>query len=394
MSVNLDHILRCHGLLKADFVRGEGSYLYDRSGERFIDFEAGIWCAALGHGHPAILRAIQHQSSELMHLGVAFTSEHAECAAKAVLATIQADLEKVVFLSSGSEAAEFGAQTIRRVTGKQKLLTFGPTYLGAYGSVGHTSTSDWHVIHWEPCDDCTDVCSLDCELLKNISFESIGGLVLEPGNSHGSVRFPPNVLVRLLAQQVKDSAGLLMANEVTTGFGRTGCWHGHHYYSIEPDVVSFGKGLGNGYPVSAVAMTASVATALWDSGFRYAQSHQNDPLGCAVAQAVVEVLRSESLIERSEKVGNFFLQRLRKLDERHECFRAIRGRGLMIAIELEDESTNDRAVRVQEDLLQNGFLVGVTPALNLLRFYPPLTIKKRDIEALLTALENALAQIP
>jgi acetylornithine aminotransferase len=226
--------------------------------------------------------------------------------------------------------------------------------------------------------------------LRGIPFEQIGGFVFEPGNAHGLVKLPPRQLVQTLVNLVKQRSGLVVVNEITTGIGRTGAWFGFQHYEIQPDVVAVGKGLGNGYPVSAIAMSHDVADRLENSAFRYVQSHQNDPLGCAVASQVLTVIRDDGLIERSERIGTHFLHELRHLGEQRDVVKEVRGRGLMIAMEFEGHDKGFSAASAYRKLLEGGFIVGYNPAANLLRFYPPLIIGEEDVTQLLESLEHVI----
>lgn len=389
----MGHVLRCSGyeLVKRDMVRGQGCYLYDARGRRYVDFESGVWCTALGHNHERVNRAMRAQMERIAHLAYRYTSDLVEAAAGAVLGTLPLSEGKCVFLSSGSEAVEFGVQVARRLTGQPLLLTLVDAYLAAYGSAGRKSPEEWHCFDWSVCAGCPhlDECDPECDYLREVPFERIGGFVFEPGNTSGLVRFPPRGLVQTLGRMVRRRQGLVVVDEVTTGMGRTGTWYGFEHYGLGPDVVALGKGLGNGYPVSAVAMTRDVAQRLEESGFHYAQSHQNDPMGCAVAREVVGVIWEQGLIERSERVGASFLQKLRCVAARYDGVREVRGRGLMVAMELEGDLA---AISVYHELLERGFIVGCKPAANLLRFYPPLTIGEEDVGELVTALEEELTQ--
>jgi acetylornithine/N-succinyldiaminopimelate aminotransferase len=353
-----------------------------------VDLEAGVWCTALGHSHPRINQAINAQIEQVMHLYYRYTNDLVEEAATEVLDSVALPEGKCVFLSSGSEAVEFGVQVARRITGKPLLLTLSHTYLAAYGSAGRQSPDEWFCFDWSGCAACPhpDECDPGCVRLRDIPFERVGGLVFEPGNSSGLVKLPPGPLVQTLARMVKGGQGLVVVDEVTTGMGRTGAWCGFEHYALEPHVVALGKGLGNGYPVSAVAMTHEVATRLLEGDLHYAQSHQNDPLGCAVAKEVISVIREEGLVERSHRVGASFVRDLKELARRHDAVKEVRGRGLMIAVELRGLP----ALSVYAELLERGFAVGCKPAANLLRFYPPLTIDEQDIAQLLKHLDLVL----
>lgn len=381
----MNHILKCHDIIKTNFVRGENCYLYDDQGKRYIDFESGIWCAALGHSHPRINQVMQAQIEKVIHLGTRYPNALAEEAAIDILDIVGIDNGKCVFLSSGSEAVEFGVQTARRITGKNLLLTFQNSHLAAYGSAGRKSTDEWQLFDWSVCAHQDP-----CECLKRIPFESIGAFVFEPGGSgSGFVKFPPKQLVQDIAQRVKQEDGLIVANEITSGMGRTGRWFGFQHYDIGPDIVSLGKGLGNGYPVSAVAMKQNIAEKLENSGFRYAQSHQNDPLGCSVAREVIAILREENWVDRGNAVGTYFLEGLKRLEEKYDVVKQVRGRGMLLALEFHPHERIS-ATWAYHALLEKGFLVGYYPAGNVLRFDPSLTIEKKDIAHLLECLDDIL----
>ncbi len=383
----MNHILTCHEIVKTDFVRGENCSLYDTQDKQYIDFESGIWSTALGHGHPRINQAMQAQIEKVIHLGTRYPSFLAEEAAISLLDIIGIDDGRCVFLSSGSEAVEFAAQTARLTTRKPLLLTFSNSYLAAYGSAGGKNAADWWSLDWSDYK-----CSDSERYLNEIPFDRISAFIFEPGGSgSGFVNFPPRQLVQDIAQRISQVGGLIVVNEVTTGLGRTGKWFGFQHYGIQPDIVAMGKGLGNGYPVSAVAMKSEIARKLEDSGFHYAQSHQNDPLGCVVAKEVIATLGEENLIERGSAVGAFFLEGLKQLATNHSVVKEVRGRGMLLGLELHPHE-HLSAQSVYRMLLESGFIVGYYPAGNLLRFSPALTMHKENITHLLENLDRILSE--
>lgn len=382
----MEHILKCHEIIKTDFVRGENCYLYDNQGKRYIDFEAGIWCTALGHSHPQINQVAKTQLDKLMHLGTRYPSRLAEELALNILDIVGIEQGKCTFLSSGSEAVEFATQAARRVTGRKMLLTFSTSYLAAYGSAGRKSEEEWHLFDW---DNWTPADALDG--LSEISFEQLGGFAFEPGGSSpGFVRFPPQQLVHAIGQQTKQAGGVIVANEITTGMGRTGRWFGFQHYDIQPDLVALGKGLGNGYPISAVVMKQEIAEKLEESGFRYAQSHQNDPLGSIIVQEVITVFQEENWLEKGQAMGDYFLEELKQLEAKYEIVKEARGRGLLLALEFHPHEAFSVTTAYRK-MLDQGFLVGYYPTGNTLRFSPALTISKDDITALLESIDHLLA---
>jgi acetylornithine aminotransferase len=382
----MEHIIKCHEIVKTDFIRGENCSLYDVAGKRYIDFESGTWCAALGHNHPSINRVIETQLKQIIHLGVRYPNAIVEDAAQDVLSIVGIGDGKCTFLSSGSEAVEFGVQAIRRIIGKPLMLTFQNSFLASYGSAGRKEKAEWYLLDWSTC-----VQSEINTCLEKIPFERIGGFAFEPGGSGiGFVHFPPRPLVREIVRRIKQAGGLILVNEITTGMGRTGKWFGFQHYDIQPDIVAIGKGLGNGYPVSVVAMRREVAEQLEASGFHYAQSHQNDPLGCAVAREVIAQFREGNWVEKGNAVGESFLAGLKQLEQNHSVVKEPRGRGMLLGLELHPHEKFS-VTSVYRALVEKGFLVGYYPAGNLLRFDPSLTIEQEDITRLLEGLDTILA---
>lgn len=385
----MDHILKCHEIVKTDFVRAENCYLYDSAGRRYVDFESGVWCAALGHNHPRIAQTMETQLKRVVHLGARYPNGTVEEAAQAVLNVVGMEDGKCVFLISGSEAVEFGVQAIRRITGKPLMLTFAASFLGSYGSAGTKKPDEWFLFDWRSNN------GLDVEeSIAQIPFDRIGGFAFEPGGSGiGHLQFPPAPLVHKIAEEIRKRNGLILVNEVTTGMGRAGKWFGFQHYDVRPDIVAVGKGLGNGYPVSAAAMRREVADQLEGSGFRYIQSHQNDPLGCAVANEVITLIREEGWIEKGNALGEFFLRELKGLAEKHAVIKDARGRGLLLGVEFHPHEKIN-AARAYRFLLENGFVVGYYPDVNLLRFDPALTMERENVLSLIECLDGLLSDAP
>jgi acetylornithine/N-succinyldiaminopimelate aminotransferase len=384
----MSHILHSHKIAKTDFVRGEGIRLYDSQGREYLDFESGCWSAALGYGHPRIKRAMQAQIEQVIHLGTYYPNLLAEKAAVDVLEITGINNGKCTFLSSGSEAVEFAIQAARKLTDKPLFLTFSNSYLAAYGSAGRKSADEWTLLDWTACPEAELLNRLD-----EIPFDKIGAFVFEPGGSGSAfVRFPPKQLVAELAQRVKANGGLLIANEITTGMGRTGKWFGFQHYDFRPDIVAIGKGLGNGYPVSAIAIRQEVAEKLETVGFYYVQSHQNDPLGCVIAREVMAVFHEEGWVAKGNQTGKYFLEGLKCLEEKYEIIQEARGRGMLLGLAFNPHERFS-AETAHQALLEKGFLAGYSPKGNLLRFDPALVTGKEEIDALLKGLDQIFASV-
>ena len=376
-----------HELLVPDVVRAENCHLYDARGKRYVDLESGVWCASVGHAHPRILRVLAEQPARIAHTGFGYSSAIVAEAAREILALLGMDGGKCVFLCSGSEAVEYGVRVAQSVATRPLTLTMSDSYFGAYGAAALKAPDAWFGFDWAPCAACPHggACGERCAHWSAVPHDRIGAFLLEPGSSSGLVRFPPATLVRHLADGVRQNGGLLLVNEVTTGIGRTGEWFGHQHYGIAPDVVALGKGIGNGYPVSVAAFGPRVVERLGDRSVRYAQSHQNDPLGAAVAREVIRVIRDEGLIARGREIAAVLAAGLEGVRARTGRIREVRARGLMAAVELEGDAT-----RVHRALVQRGFIVGLRPDAGVLRLDPSLTIDRRDIEEFVATLEAVL----
>jgi acetylornithine aminotransferase len=330
--------------------------------------------------------------SRVAHTGFSYSSQIVEAAAQDLLTLHGADGGKCVFLSSGSEAVEFGVRVAERINPRAVLMTMADSYFGAYGSAARKAEGDWFVFDWLACAECPhgEPCGDRCSRWRAIPFDRIGGFVFEPGSSSGLVRFPPAKLIARIAAAVKAEDGLLVVNEVTTGFGRTGRWFGYQHYDLQPDIVSMGKGLGNGYPVSAATLSPAMIDRIGDREVHYSQSHQNDPLGAAVAREVVRIIEEEGLIERAGRIGQRLADGLAAIRRRSGRIADVRIRGLMAAIELQDGPGAPFTARVRRALLDRGYVVAQRPGLNVLRLDPSLTVEEADIEGFLASLEKLL----
>jgi len=375
-----------------DIVRAENCYLYDKAGNRYVDLESGVWCTSIGHCHPEILRVLNEQAALIAHTGFSFSNDIVEEAAAAVLELYGFEGGRCMFLCSGSEAVEFSVRATQTVNTRPLLMTLSDSYFGAYGAARQQAADEWFVFDWFECVGCETAgdCTVDCRRWADIPFDKIGGFLFEPGSSSGLVRFPPEKLIRSIVAAVQAHDGLVVVNEVTTGFGRTGKWFGYQHYRISPDIVAMGKGVGNGYPVSVAAFSPDMAARLADQPVMYAQSHQNDPLGAAIALAVIRTIVTEQLIERGRQVGATLIGGLEGLKARTGRIVALRARGLKAAVELQDDAQATRTTWVQKELVRNGYVLAQRPGLNVLRVDPALTIEARDIADFLAVFEKVL----
>lgn len=355
-------------------VKSKDCYLYDSDNKQYIDFESGDWAANLGHSNDRISEIIKNQADLLIHDGLRFRNKQSEDLSIRLLEKLSFNGGKSVFLNSGSEAVNLAITFAKNLTKRTKILKMDCSYLSAYGHGQITANNS----------DMLNVAINNSDSVSQIDFRDIAAFVFEPGNSSSLIKYPTNDFIKSIAFAIKQNDGLLIANEVTTGFGRTGKWFGFQHYDFKPDIVATGKALGNGYPISCVSITNKISILFDKCPFRYAQSHQNDPLGCAVGLEVINIFDSDGLIQQSFSKGHYFKEQLLNLQAKHKAaITDIRARGLMIALEF-NSLVNAESIYLQ--LIDNGLLVGQKE--NILRFMPPLIIEKSHIDKLINTIDK------
>jgi len=379
-NINMkEHLIPFYNPTEKIIVKSTDCYLTDSENNEYIDFESGVWCANVGHNHPRLTQVIEAQSKENMHHGYRFRNHFSEELAEELNRKIGFDGGQSVFLSSGSEAVNLAITISRHLTQKEKILKINNSFLSAYG-YGQLSPANLNK---------TDVEFNNTDSISDINFDAISAFVLESGGaSIDVVRFPEKEFVLKLVRAAKENGALVIVDEVTTGFGRTGEWFGFMHYGIEPDIVVTAKGLGNGFPISAVTINSTVASRLKGNPLIYLQSHINDPLGCAIGLEVIRIIDDEKLIERSRKTGIYFKGKLNLIMEKHSGkIVDVRARGMILAIEF---STHIDGSSINNQLFNKGLLVGFKA--NTLRFLPPLTLKLSDIDKFIVALDEILKE--
>lgn len=374
-----------HELKIPNIVDSHGVYLIDEYGKQYMDLESGIWCTALGHKNKRINDVIKNQVESIMHTGFCYSSKIVEKTANAILSLTSFENGEVTFLSSGSEAIEILRQISKHISSNKITLALHDAYLGSYSSVINRD-NDWHLFDWQQCQLCpkNKNCSTECSKFLDLP-HNISEFIFEPGSASGFVRFPPKSMVQNLVTIVRENKGKIIANEVTTGIGRTGKWFGFQHYDITPDMIAIGKGIGNGYPVSVAVLNSVTAKEIRKTkSFSYLQSHQNDPLGAAIANEVIRQIKSNNIIEHAEKNGPLFLSQLKSLVD-GEIVLKVRGKGLMFAVELVSKKVGDE---IYNELLEQGFIVCNRKA--LFRIDPSLVTTKKEFNKFINTFKSII----
>ncbi|MFO7809086.1 aspartate aminotransferase family protein [Guyparkeria sp.] len=373
-----DFLLPTYNRQPVRFVRGEGPYLWDESGVQYLDAVSGIAVTGLGHAHPDIAEALCDQAKTLIHTsnlyGIAWQERLGER-----LAALSG-MEKVFFGNSGSEANE-AAIKLARLHGRRREIdnpkiavmehSFHGRTLAALAATGNVAIQKG----FEPLlDGFVRVAYGDVDALEQIAADpQIVAVLLEPVQGEGGVRpAPPGYLAAVRAVCDRQD-WLMMVDEVQTGIARTGRWFGfQHEAGVLPDVMSLAKGLGNGVPIGA-CLTAGRATDLFGPG-SHGSTFGGNPLVCRAAATVLEVIERDGLVMRAETLGKSIAERIRHGLADLDGFREVRGRGLMIGIEL-DRPAGELVGRA----LEQGLLINVTAG-SVVRLLPPMILSQSQAD--------------
>jgi acetylornithine aminotransferase/acetylornithine/N-succinyldiaminopimelate aminotransferase len=372
------------------FVRGEGVYLIDEQGARYLDLLSGIGVNALGYAHPAIVEAIAKQSRALIHVSNLFYHEgQAELAQRL---TERTGLDRVFFANTGTEAWEGALKLARahagllRSEGKKigtKFLALEQSFHGrTLGSVSTTHKAKYRepfapVVPGVEFVKFNDVADLRAKFSNEVC-----AILVEPIQGEGGIR-PVSQEFFAEARALANSTGaLLIADEIQSGMGRTGKWCAYQHYNILPDVTTLAKPLAGGIPLGAIVCSEEAARAI-HAGM-HGTTFGGGPLACAVAIAVIDAIEKENLLVHATEVGNYFLAQLRALASRHSAIVDVRGRGLMIAAELDSADLAKQAVA---EMLKRRIVINCTSD-TVLRFLPPYILHRNHVDIAIRALDE------
>lgn len=388
---------------------GHGCYLIESGGRRLLDLSATWSAAGLGYGHPAIREAVERASTTMAGAGLgSICNPESVALAEELLAIVPGTGDRRVYLGhSGSDANEAVVRAIRRATGRQRLLAFHGSYHG--GLAGSSQFSGLMVDDGQPADPGLSLLhypsaahadqlrgtllELDAELELG---ETPAALIVEPVMSDGGLIVPPSGFLRELKVRCDRFDVLLICDEVKVGLGRTGLLHAFQLDDVEPDVVTFGKSLGGGLPISAAVGPAAVMNVA--EAFTMLTTAGN-PICAGAARAVLRTLKDDDLVARAESVGETLFGLLVELSRRHPMVTEVRGRGLAIGVELGDASVErgtgpSLAAKVVYRAWELGLVVFyVGPRSNVLEITPPLVISKAEVQLASEILDQAMTDV-
>ncbi|MEN6485749.1 MAG: acetylornithine transaminase [Syntrophobacteraceae bacterium] len=384
-----EHIFNTYGRLPVTFVRGEGCTLWDDDGREYLDFLAGIAVCNLGHSHPELARVMFEQANTLVHVSNLFyTLPQIDLAANLTRLSFA---DKVFFSNSGAEANEAAIKLARKYSndrfgpGRFHVITMKDSFHGRTLATLSATAQDKVHKGFEPLvEGFTYVDFNSISAVEAAITDKTCAVMVEPIQGEGGINMPREGYLRELKELCRSRHLLLIFDEVQVGMGRTGTLFAHEQEGVTPDIMTLAKALANGLPIGAMLATGEVAEAfvLGTHGTTFGGT----PLVTSVALRTVQLLSEPSFLERVRRVGAYFVEKLKELQARHEVVRDIRGRGLLIGMDLTVPGKD-----IVDKCLQRGFIINCTHE-TVLRFVPPLIVGEKEIDRFVKVLDEILKE--
>jgi taurine--2-oxoglutarate transaminase len=404
---------------------GEGRYVWDFDGKRYLDFASQLVNVSIGHQHPKVVAAIVEQAQKLTTIGPPMAHETRSELARLIAEVTPGDLTMSFFTNGGAEANENAIKLARWYTGRHKVIARYRSYHGATGGA-ITLTGDprrWPAEpgipgvvrmldpytyrcpagHPDPCPICTGGPHLE-EILQYEGPQTVAAVILETVTGTNGIIVPPDGYLQSIREVCDRHGILLIADEVMAGFGRTGKWFGVENWDVVPDILSVAKGINSGYiPLGAMVVRKPIADWVRDKYFAGGLTYSGHPLACASAVASIEAFKEEGIVENAAEMGGVFAEQLRALQERHPSIGEVRGLGCFWGLELvKNRETREPLVpfnatgeafapvaRVYKAALDRGLYL--MTHWNVVMVCPPLTITRDELEEGIAILDEVLA---
>ncbi len=379
-----DYVIGNYARNRVAFVHGEGSYIWDSAGNRYIDLMPGWGTTTIGHCHPHVVSAIQRQAGFLIHIDNSFYN-----IPQGVLAEHLSRRSfggKCFFCNSGAEAIETSLKLARlwgRGQGRSEIVTMRGSFHGrTFGAISATGQEKYHRGYLPLLPGISHVPFNDISSLEGAVGPKTCAVLMEVIQGEGGINIADSAYLKAVRKLCDERGVLLILDEVQTGMGRTGRWFAYQHYGVEPDIMALAKALGGGVPIGAI--TAKPAVAEFLAPGTHAATFGGNPLACSAAIAVFEVIERESLIEAGLALSKTIFERLEAMAGEYDIIRQIRGRGLMIGIELERNGKE-----VFEYCLQNRLRVNCTQE-RVVRMLPAMNTPPELVKEGLDVLEDAI----
>jgi len=401
------------------FVNGDGAVLEDSSGKKYIDLFAGICTTITGYNHPKYVSTIKWQAERLVYTSSLYATIPYAVLVKRLAGIAPKGLTRSFIVNSGSEANEAALFMARKYTKNPYIITTQRAYHGRTTLTRELSSAGWRTVpeahpsgvRFTPYGYCYRCpfgkehpgCDMECaryvrEVIRTQTNNAIAAFIVEPIQGVGGIVQPPAEYFKIVHEIVKEYDGLYISDEVQTGFGRTGDkWWGIQHAGVEPDIITLAKGFGSGIPIGGFITRPELAEDYTVAdGFA---TFGGNPLSCAAAVAVIDIIQENNYLERASKLGNELKKKLQSLQEDHKIIGDVRGQGMMLGIELvKDRNTKEPAIQEMLDVMEycreKGLLIGKGGLdNNVVRLQPPLELTSEQIDKACSILGEAFSKV-
>ncbi|KAJ30948.1 aspartate aminotransferase family protein [Sulfitobacter pontiacus] len=384
-------VLPTYSRAPLSFVKGEGSWLIEQDGRRFLDLGAGIAVNALGHAHPALVAALTEQAGQLWHTSNLYEIPQQQELADRLVALSFADT--VFFTNSGTEACELAVKMARKYfydkgqPDRTEIITFSGSFHGRSSAGIAAAGSEKMTKGFGPLlPGFKHIEFGDMEALGTAITDTTAAIMIEPVQGEGGIRPVPDADLKQMRALCETHGLLLIFDEVQCGVGRTGKMFAHEWAGVTPDIMMVAKGIGGGFPLGAVLATENAASGM--TAGTHGSTYGGNPLGCAVGNAVVNIIGTDAFLEDVNRKAGLMRQKLEGLVASHpDVFESVRGSGLMLGLKC--KATNS-------DVVSAGYrheVITVPAADNVIRLLPPLNITDEDIAEAVSRLDQAASSL-
>lgn len=383
------HVANTYHKIPLVLAKGKGTYVFDEKGRKYIDFVGGIAVCSLGHCPAGIVKALRKQLGKLMHASNLYYTREQANLARLLAKICPGGIEKFFFCNSGAEANEGALKLAVKYTKRSRIIVMEGSF---HGRTALTVGATWKIEYRKPYEAIIPkvfkfVPFGDLQAVEKAMNDQVAAVLTEPIQGEGGVRLPPDDFLPELRKLCDEQNVLLIFDEIQTGMCRTGKWFACEHWRVSPDIITMAKALGSGFPVGALGARTEVMDSFVPGD--HASTFGGNPLACVAAIETIKTMKKLRLPERVTKTGNYFMKRLSELAEVHEQIVEVRGKGLMIGVEV---SSKEIAQKVQLETLKRGFLINVT-AENVLRLVPPLIIRKSHIDRFVSTLDQIFREM-
>jgi LysW-gamma-L-lysine/LysW-L-ornithine aminotransferase len=374
------HTPGCYPKRNIALVKGEGAIVWDDEGNRYIDCVGGIGVATIGHGNPTLAKALAEQAGKLVVCPEIFHNDQRARLLERYAAITPDNMNRFFLSNSGAEAVEGALKIARLATGRKEIIAFRKGFHGrTFGALTATATGkyrnpflplvpDFHHVPYNRLD----------ELAETIT-EQTAAVILEVIQGEGGIIEAKPEFLQGVRELCDQHGALLIFDEIQTGFGRTGKMFGHQHFNVLPDIMTLAKGIGGGFPIGMVCFGDKVGELPKGS---HGSTFGGNALACAAANAALDVLEQEQLVERCRETGAYFREKLEAIDS--PLIRSVRGKGLLLGLELKK--------RVQEFVvkLMGERILALPAGTTVLRFLPPVVIQREEVDEVIAAVTKVL----